>query len=193
MEFLTVGNSKIKIMLSCEEALARGIKADNVSYDDPEIRRSFRKILDEAKEKAGFDIGREKVLIQLYPSKDGGMELFVTKLGVISKETVGMISKSERVAVISTKKVYYIFETLETLISAARCTPPELVDDSTVWRLEDGTYCLAFCEREHKYVLSKLSRLSEFGRKINDTVALGLSEHATLLSAGDAIEVFSRM
>ena len=180
-------------MLTADEARARGIGDEKMNYDDPEVRRSFRKILDEAREKAGFDIGKEKVLIQLYPSKDGGMELFVTKLGIISKEAANMISKSENVAVLSAKRVYYIFDTLEYLLGAIRSITHAQTEESAVYLLEDGGYCLSFCEREQRYVLSKLSRILEFGRRLNDLNATALIEHAKLLRYGDAIEVFSKL
>ncbi len=192
LEFLTVGNSKIKIMLSAEEAIARGIKIEETDYDDPEIRRAFRKILEEASEKAKFELGKEKLLVQAYPSRDGGIELFVTKLGTVSKEAANMLSKSEHIAVISAKRVFYIFDSFENLLGAVRSIPPGAAEDSSVYRFDDGAYCLSFCEREHRYVLGKLSRLSEFGLRINELAAQSLEEHATLLRGGDAVEVFSR-
>ena len=193
MEFLTVGNSKIKIMLSKEEAESRGIRAEDSSYDDPEIRRAFRNILVEAKEKAGFDIGKEKVLIQIYPSRDGGMELFITKLGIISKEAANMISRSEHVAVISAKRVYYIFTTFEALVSAVRSVHTELLEDSTLFLLDEGGYCFSFCEKDQNPVLSRLSVLSEFGKKINELPALSLTEHARILRSGDAAEMLCKL
>ncbi len=193
LEFLTVGNTKIKITLTAQEASARGINTEKTNYDDPEVRRNFRKILEEAKEKAGFDTGKEKVLIQAYPSRDGGIELFVTKLGVISKSAESMIAKSENVALLSKCRTYYIFENLENLLGAVRSISPEFAEDSSVYRLDDGTYCLVFCERTPKYVLSELSVLSEFGRKSNELPTAFLKEHACLLRKGDAIEVFSEL
>ncbi len=193
MEFLTVGSSKIKIMLTAEEARARGISAENTDYDDPEIRRAFKKILDEASEKAKFEIGKEKLLVQAYPSRDGGIEIFVTKLGTLSRESANMISKSEHLAVISPKRVFYIFDSLDTLLGAVRSIPESAVDDDAIYRFDDGTYCLSFCEREHRYVLGKLSRLSEFGKPMNKLTAELLSEHATLLCEGDAVKLFSKL
>ncbi len=193
MEFLTVGSSKIKIILSAKEVKERGIDIENTDYDDPQVRRSFRKILEEAKEKASFDIGKEKVLIQAYPSRDGGMELFVTKLGLVSKEAANMISRSERSSVFSAKRVYYIFDSLENLLGAVRSIPEGYAEDSSVYRVDDGTYCLSFCEREHRYVLGRLTKLCEFGNRINDLGAAFLTEHATLLRSGDAIELFSKL
>ncbi len=193
LEFLTVGNSKIKIMLTPEEVLARGIRIEDTDYDDPEIRRIFRKILEEASEKAKFELGKEKLLVQAYPSRDGGLELFVTKLGTLSKEAASMISKSEHMAVISAKRVFYIFDSLENLLGAVRCVPKGAAEDSNIYRFDDGAYCLSFCEREPRYVLGKLSRLHEFGVRINELAAQNLCEHASLLRGGDAVEVFSRL
>lgn len=193
VEFLTVGASKLKIMMTREEAEARGLNTESGDYDDPEVRRRFRKLLDEAKEKAGFDVGHEKVLIQLYPSRDGGMELFITKLGVISKEAANMISRSERVAVISTKRVYYIFDTLADLVHASKSIAKNRLEDSNVYLLEEGGYCLSFCEREERRILSEHTRLSEFGRRVNEAYAMRFIEHAKLLRSGDAHETFSRL
>ena len=46
----------------------------------------FWDVLSRAKLRTGFDTDGQKVLVQLYPSKDGGCEIFVTKIGSIYKE-----------------------------------------------------------------------------------------------------------
>ena len=76
MEFLVVSKSKLKIMMSRDDMKKYGIDGEDIDYDNPKIRRSFWKILDEAKERCGFEASGDKVLIQYYPSKDGG-EIFV--------------------------------------------------------------------------------------------------------------------
>lgn len=191
MEFLTVGNSKIKIMLTREEAAERGIKAQSTDHDDPQTRQSLKMIMDEARAKADFDVGREKVLVQLYPSRDGGVELFVTKLGSISKEKASMISRSENVAVISAERVYCVFDKLENVIAALRGLADGVTEDSILYRLDGGEYMLSYCERERCCAVPL--RLSEFGSKINELSAAALTEHARILLSGDAIEVLSRL
>ncbi len=192
MEFFTVGTSKMKIVLSKEEAEARGISADSAG-DEPEKRRSFRRILEEAKEKAGFDVAREKVLIQIYPTSSGGMELFITKLGILSKEATGIISRSERAKVPSTRRVYYMFPSFEDLIGAVKCIPEGAAEDSTAYLLDGGGYCLSFCEKENEKGLCAISRLLEFGKKLNTGPLFSLEEHATPLAVGDAVERLSRL
>ncbi len=194
MEFLTVGNSKIKVVLSRGECESRGIKSDGADYDSPDMRRKIRALLDEAKERVGFDIGREKVLVQLYPSGDGGAEIFITKLGAVSKEVAGMLSRSDNVAVISARRAYYIFDSLENLICAVRSIAPFSPEDSAVHLFDSGEYCLSFCEKEGKRTLSPTFRLLEFGRRVKRAAAEQyLTEHAKLLRSGDAIEFFSKL
>lgn len=192
MEFFTVGTSKLKIILSKEEAEARGISADSAG-DEPEKRKSFRRILEEAKERADFDAAHEKVLIQIYPTSSGGMELFITKLGILSKEATGIISRSERAKVLSTRRVYYVFSRFEDLIRAVKCIPQGSAEDSEAYLLDGGGYCLSFCEREGAKGLSFTSRLLEFGRKLNTGPLFSLEEHATPLAVGDAVERLSRL
>lgn len=193
MEFLTVGNSKIKIMLTRDEARKRGIKADGADYADPQTRRSLKMIMDEARIRADFDVGKEKLLIQLYPSGDDGVELLVTKLGLISKENASMISRSENVAVLSEERVYCVFEKFEDLIAPLRGLEDGLTDDSILYRLDGGEYLLSYCEREGVGGVSVALRLCEFGYKINDLSAAALTEHAVVLRRGDAVEFLSRM
>ena len=57
-----------------------------LDYENTETRRAFWSILDEAKHRTGFDAASEKVFVQVYPSKSGGCEMYVTKLGMFSKK-----------------------------------------------------------------------------------------------------------
>ena len=81
MELLPINEQKIKIMLSHEDLAAWQLSPDTIDYNTTETRRAFWGILDEAKKKTGFDAAKEKVFVQLYPAKNGGCEMYVTKLG----------------------------------------------------------------------------------------------------------------
>ena len=81
MELIVISESKLKIMLEKEDMKRYGLFGSELNYDDPPTRKKLLSILDKAKEECGFDTGSEKLLVQLYPSKDGGSEMFVTKLG----------------------------------------------------------------------------------------------------------------
>ena len=78
MELIPINESKIKIMLdeSDMKEYKIGEEADCASK---ETRIAIRSILDRAKEQIGFNTEGAEIFVQLYTSKKGGCELFVTK------------------------------------------------------------------------------------------------------------------
>ena len=84
MEVLKINENKIKIMLSPEDMKNFRLTASELDYNDSMTRQKVFKILEQVKKKHGFDHEGDKLLIQFYPSRDGGSELFVTKLGLLT-------------------------------------------------------------------------------------------------------------
>ena len=84
MELIVISNSKLKIMLTSEDMREYSLDCNTLDYENTETRRAFWSILDEAKQRTGFDAASEKVFVQVYPSKKGGCEMYVTKLGMFS-------------------------------------------------------------------------------------------------------------
>ncbi len=95
MELIVISDSKLKIMLTGEDMNRYSIDCNTLSYDNTETRRAFWSILDEVKHKTGFDAANEKVFVQVYPSKGGGCEMYVTKLGIFSGEGTEKHNASE--------------------------------------------------------------------------------------------------
>jgi len=115
MEVLTIGKSKMKILLSEAEAKKYGLKIEDECRDTAESRRILWQIFETAREKRGIDPSGDKLLVQFYPLKDGSLELFVTKLGLLPISSRRYVTDSDRVTVISRKKAYYLFECEESL------------------------------------------------------------------------------
>lgn len=80
MDLILISSTKLKIMLTPDDMAAYSLTCDNIDYDNTETRRAFWDILDAAKHKTGFDAASDRVFIQVYPSKSGGCEMYVTKL-----------------------------------------------------------------------------------------------------------------
>ena len=80
MELILINENKLKITLSRRDMKQYDLDCDTIDYDKTETRKAFWSILDEAKHKTGFDAAKQRVFIQLYPSKEGGCEMYVTKL-----------------------------------------------------------------------------------------------------------------
>ena len=178
MDFLAVSDSKLKIMMSRDDMKRYAIDGEDIDYDNPKVRRSFWKILDAAKENCGFDVAGDKVLIQFYPSKDG-CEIFVTKLGILSAATERTISKSSRVAMLSSRRSAYKFRTFSAMRDALRIVEREETDAKANVLFDDnGAYYLIADEKRFGRC-SEISPIFEYGREVPDNLIPYISEHAT--------------
>ncbi len=79
MELIRVNSVKLKIILTPEDMKGFDLTADELDYAYPKTRRAFRQILEKAREETGFDIKNEKIYVQVFPSVDGGCEMFLTR------------------------------------------------------------------------------------------------------------------
>ena len=78
MELILISNTKLKIML--DESDMRKYHIGNESdCADSGTRRAIRSLLERARDQIGFNTEGEEIFVQLYTSKHGGCELFVTK------------------------------------------------------------------------------------------------------------------
>ncbi|MGN1345566.1 MAG: hypothetical protein ACI4V1_02170 [Eubacteriales bacterium] len=75
MELIIIDESRIKLMLTAEDMAAYRTAVGEVG-----TKEALRGILRDAREKCGCRGMRGRIYIEMYPSKTGGCELFVTKL-----------------------------------------------------------------------------------------------------------------
>lgn len=81
MELIVISESKLKIMLSAPDMAYYELESTRVDCADAHTRAAFRHIFADARSAIGFDTAGERLLVQLYASREGGCEIFVTKLG----------------------------------------------------------------------------------------------------------------
>lgn len=195
MELLFISDSKLKVMLTEEDMRKYDLNAEKANYDNTETRRAFWEILDEAKHRTGFDAASDKVLIQLYPSRDGGCELFVTKLGLVPSIAEKTIAKSNRVTMLAARRGVYAFGTLTDLLLASRAVEKiPSVKESDAYFSDDGRYYLLVEERGGKNEgTDGTSRLSEFGESLPTTLADYIREHGICLVEKNAIACLSAL
>ncbi len=82
MELIVIDDRKLKIMLTPPDMRHYDLHAERMTTTNAATRRAFRHIFDDARERIGFDTAGERLLVQLYTSRGGGCEIFVTKLGL---------------------------------------------------------------------------------------------------------------
>lgn len=191
MELILISDSKLKIMLTRDDMRQYALNCDTIDYDNTETRRAFWSILDEAKHRTGFDAAAERVFIQLYPSKEGGCEMYVTKLGFDDAKASRALlpGGSGKRGVLRSRVGAYRFEGLEELLTvcrrlrALRCTAP-----STAYRGDGGEWHLVLDETDTSPAL--LGFLCEFGQPEDaGKLSIYMGEHGTCIRRGDAAGV----
>ena len=196
MEFLLIGQSKIKIVLSCEELKKYKLDRECGDLESPLSRRAFWRVLEAAREEVGFDPAGDKVLIQFYPTREGGSEIFITKLGLLSDSSAALVSRSDRVSMLSKRESIYVFEGIEELIGAVRAIkegPLKVAPPSDIYLAPSGRYFLLVEEYGRGGERDEFPSLSEFGSLVGGDFHAYLKEHCTPLAEGDGIETFSSL
>ena len=80
MELIVISESRLKIMLSGADMVKYELAGEGMDCADRHTREAFRHIFEDARAEIGFETEGARLFIQFYASKEGGGELFVTKL-----------------------------------------------------------------------------------------------------------------
>ncbi len=178
MEFLIVTESKLKIMLSDKELAEYGISDTDGGLADPRVRAGVSRLLSRAREECGFSVGQDKVLVQLYPSREGN-ELFVTKLGLLSSSSERVISGSGRVAVLAKRRTGYKFSSKEDIEAVMSRIDGECFDEAPrIFKNSGGEYYLIINERRAPSDKGgTVPFISEYATEIPERLCAYIIEH----------------
>ena len=182
MELIKISQSKLKIMLNAEDM--KHYDLDDGRMRDISCRAAFRNILKEARERCGFDAACDKVFVQYYPEKNGGCEMYVTKLGEsVWSKYEGSADKKEQAKLASRSGserydsgyIIYSFRGVSELLSTCRSLKNAgYAEESRAYRIKDKcryylvltseTYHAAEnngtrCEGSYYYVLTEHGEL----------------------------------
>ncbi len=197
MDFTLINENKIKIRLSEGDLCEFELEAEELDYSNTETKRMFWDVLSRAKKATGFNTNGHRVLVQLYPSKDGGCEMFVTKIINIPSDCEEALpceeQKTEKQKKVSQKRKYtaFSFTSFSALNAACRSLKHvgykghsiAYIDDSRRWYL-----LLSDLDFSGYVPMDEFSFLLEFGNIENtESCRCYLSEHAKELCFGDAV------
>lgn len=204
MEYIIINESKLKIVCEKDDLAPYGINADTLEYGDAVSRKFLDGLLEEAKVKHGFETAKHRVLIQLFPDNEGGCEIFISKLGLLKKESESVSLEAENTAKKKTvnekiKKVYF-FEKLDFLLEACkRLSFLPTCKKSSAFYLEESGYYLYFeyntdgeLEEYGINTLNEYSFLLEYGEPQNEKEKLPyLNEYAKIICKDNAVKILS--
>ncbi len=188
MEWIRIGENKIKVMLTPEDAARYELSPACRKESDVLSGSAFRAILSDVRNAADFDACEDKVYVQLYPSKTGGFELFITKMGVELTRKCEVAPTQKKCA---TRTVALSFEGLPPLIAVCRRLLERGFTGKSAVYLDDGhRYWLLL---EEKGAPTRLKEDYRFAREYGefeaaDTARLLLAEHGRCLAPTGAVE-----
>lgn len=210
MELIIINENKLKITMSKTDMINYGLDENEFHCSVINAKDILQKILHNAPLQTGFEniSAEDKILIQLYPEKNGGCELYVTKITLDeSEEYIFMPQENEEKYLISkpTIKKYttkspivcYRFESLEHSISASK----ELITrncslENSFYQNCDGKYYLIINVKsiQNGEINPQIEFLSEFGEMCNsENTFLLLSEYGKCIFSRNAIESLSKI
>ena len=200
MEWIRISSNKLKIMLTAEDARRYALNCESADYADRMTRTAFREILTDVRQQTGFDATEDKVYIQMYPSKEGGCELFVTKMGLLLegdgdqghppdaslRHTASPNARREP----SLVSVALVFERLEPLLLLCRRLRAEKrVRRSEAFRDDLGRWWLLL-----RATGKGLSYLAEYAAEQDaDAARLFLGEHGRAVCESMAVETLGKL
>ena len=207
MEWIRISANKLKIMLSAEDARRYALNCENADYADLMTREAFREILTDVRQETGFDATEDKVYIQMYPSKEGGCELFVTKLGLLLTQEDHEAPSEEKSQICGTAKIKktpqtvrkkstcILFSSLDHLLALCRRLSTSYTGESEVWLDEGGAWWLILTEvGELKAWRDHLGFIQEYGQTVaSDRARALLPEHGRPICLSQAVQTFQNL
>ena len=190
MKFLLISQTKLKVTLTKEEAELLNIKLTDGEYDNKQIKQALKEVLKEAKRVADFDIGTDKVLVQLYPAGDG-CEIFITRLGILGRNERNTLERANNLTTYRKEESVYLFDSLDTLTDACRAVRERSVE-SDVYISDRGEYYLVVREG----IISGIGDcdiLAEYSSRLPALPERIKGERGKLLVKGKGIEIFSHL
>ncbi len=211
MDLIRIDDNKMKIMLTPVDMQSYSLNAEEIDCTKTETRRAFRHILDDVRSQTGFDAQGNKIYVQLYPSREGGCEMFVTKLDVVC--AIGEPAERRSLSLGNTtpspqshsrqesegdrgRTIAFAFETLEHLLRVCRWLRAQaFLGGSAAYRGEEGRYYLLLSDRSGDHSVRHLpldrnilSFICEYGTQQNaETVRLYIREHGCPICEKNAV------
>lgn len=191
MELLLITKTKLKIVMTSEDMEKYSITGDTSDINEADWKQTLQGVLEKAKTEVGFDASGRGITVQMFPSKDGGCEMYITKNR--SSLPVPIHSKTKQ-----TNSVFS-FSCLQDLLDACVHLEEEcmIVQSSAYADGGKSTYYLVLCTVERD-IFGKnpclTSVANEYGKMIKgDWLPWYLKEHCVCLCERDAINTLAAL
>ena len=205
MELVVINENKLKVMMNETDMKIYGLDENEFYCSITNARDILRKIIKNSPVRTGFeDIPiDEKILIQLYPDKTGGCELYITRISLDEKEDDTFMPQENDERYLLPKPIIkkqglkipllsYKFDNLEFAMCAAKEMYRRNYNGaSSFYRDQEGKYFLFVnnLKNEGAEYKNVTDFLSEFGELTNtENTRLALSERGKCIFKENAVK-----
>lgn len=190
MRFTKIGENKLRVYLTGEDVIKHKLCGVDADTDLSRYKRTLFHIIDLAERQVGFAPRGDKLLLQYYTSEDGGGELFVTRLKILSEPKQALISKAKGFCTLERNMHSYIFRDSKSLIDFVKAlsTPNRELVSSSLFFTEDGCYMLSVESVLASKETEEYIEIGEFSSSVSEERYLYLREHSALLLDGNALQ-----
>lgn len=199
MKIERLSPDKIRIFLTFDDLVERGIQKDDIWREIPKVHELFSEMMDQAYSELGFD-ATGPLAVEVFALPVQGMVIIVTRGKMSHQHLRGELDADSydideevyemEVTLEQSDLISYVFTDFEHLLSAAKVVSqyvPEnggsLFSYKEKWYLQVEPH-----EMEDKDYNTLISVLSEFGDATSVTPAV-LEEYGKLIIAEDAVNV----
>ncbi len=175
METIRISNDRLKIMLSPEDMARYQLDRSSLDYDSEQTRKILRRILEEVGRDVDFDAVPGRLYLQIYESRAGGCEMFVTRLDqeIVEEEPTG--------------QQYFRFPDLNTLFMLCRRLHDCPFDKKTTLLYGENRWYLGFPDGDSPFVIY------DYGTLLDEAGVTYIAEYTTTLLQDHAVEQLSSM
>ncbi len=194
MEIIMISDRKLKVMLNAQDLDRFELRTEELDYTNTETKRMLWDILSQAKRSVGFNTDGHRVLVQLFSSKKGGCEIFVTKMGSIPEDCAEPLIRTHAYACpTAPRSGAFSFDSLDDLLSVCRRLSEDGYDgESRAYRGDDRRYYLLLngMSPSDYRLLDEYSFIAEYGSsESSESTRHFLSEHGQEICAQDAVRI----
>lgn len=208
MELIVINENKLKIMMNKADMERFELDENEFYLSITDSRKILNRILSDCPIRTGFEkiSPSDKILIQLYPEKGGGCELFVTKIELESElyaegDEIFMPSNNDERLFLTgnvTKKsetrknsfTYSFIDLENTILACKELQNKRFCGKSSLYKHANGRFYLILgIPKGENEKSSPISFLSEFGELENtERASLSLSEYGICIIEQNAVE-----
>ena len=195
MKIERLSQDKIRIFLTFDDLMERGIHKDDLWREIPKIHDLFSDMMDQAHSELGFDASGP-LAVEVFALPAQGMVVIVTRGGMNKSDSAAYLEDEEEeevyemeVTLEETDLISYAFSDFEHLLSAAKLLAPYLPEGGRLYSYKNK-YILQIDPVEmHEYSYQSLiALLSEYGDATSVTSAV-LEDYGKIIIADNAISV----